>query len=109
MDASLSSSTTNTTRRNDDAQGSWFYYLKQDPLHKPDGWYPYDSSNSDEVEQLYMEFLVTNRADRFSTRSVHSESSGFTYKVDLAEMKQANTQSGTVRPIRRTRNGRPPQ
>ena len=97
-----------STSVSNNPKASWYYYLDRDPLGKPDGWYPYDSNNSDQVEQLYSDYRSSNRADRLSTRMVHSDSSGFTYQVDLSRMTQTNTQSGTVRPIGQGDNGNPP-
>lgn len=81
--------------------GKWEYYLKDDhPANggKPDGWYPYDEKAGNEVEQLYLD-----RADNASlvTRFVYSDTSGYTYKVDLATLSQTNTTSNKRRPIRR--------
>eukprot|EP00586_Coscinodiscus_wailesii_P010553 CAMPEP_0172507256 /NCGR_PEP_ID=MMETSP1066-20121228/202588_1 /TAXON_ID=671091 /ORGANISM="Coscinodiscus wailesii, Strain CCMP2513" /LENGTH=338 /DNA_ID=CAMNT_0013284747 /DNA_START=211 /DNA_END=1227 /DNA_ORIENTATION=- len=86
----------------------WYYYLTFDPLGKPDGWYEYDRDNACQAEVLYADFEHSNRAARFSTRLVHSRSSGFTYSVNLENMTQRNTSSGTIRPIERTTNGLPP-
>ena len=97
-----------STRTSSNPNALWYYYLQRDPLGKPDGWHPYDANNSDEVERLYSEFVSSQHANRLSTRLVHSDSSGFTYKVELSSMKQSNTKSGTVRPIRRPDNGNPP-
>jgi len=80
----------------------WQYYLSADPLGKPDGWYDYDPSNSQEVETLYRE-LAHNPS--LGVRFVTSESSGFTYKVDLFSYQQTNTASGKVRSIRRAPPG----
>ena len=99
---------TSTSSSSSNSIATWSYYLERDPLGKPNGWYLYDPKNSEEGEQLYSEFVASNHANRLSTRFVHSESSGFTYKVDLSKMTQANTQSGTVRPIGRTDDGNTP-
>mmetsp|Transcript_20737 Transcript_20737/g.47074 ORF Transcript_20737/g.47074 Transcript_20737/m.47074 type:complete len:155 (+) Transcript_20737:613-1077(+) len=82
-------------------RGKWHYFLRNDPLGKPDGWYPYDKQNSADTEELYKEYISSNNSVRFSTRFIHSESSGFTYEVDLVLMSQKNTMSGTLRSIAR--------
>ncbi|KAJ8603157.1 hypothetical protein CTAYLR_004590 [Chrysophaeum taylorii] len=85
-------------------EASWQYYLQNDPRGQPDGWYDYDESNSAEVEEVYASFQQ-NRG--LSTRFVTSESSGFSYKVDLATCAQTNTSTGMERPIRRRQQGVP--
>eukprot|EP00581_Thalassiosira_minuscula_P008897 CAMPEP_0183707052 /NCGR_PEP_ID=MMETSP0737-20130205/3729_1 /TAXON_ID=385413 /ORGANISM="Thalassiosira miniscula, Strain CCMP1093" /LENGTH=859 /DNA_ID=CAMNT_0025934623 /DNA_START=219 /DNA_END=2799 /DNA_ORIENTATION=+ len=92
---------------NEDAQ--WYYYLRNDPLGKADGWYKYDEENSREVEDLHSIFLASKKAGRLAKRVVTSESSGFQYMVDLSRMQQTNTSSGKTRPIERTDNGKPPR
>ena len=90
------------------SDGTWYYYLQQDPLGKTNGWYPYDAVNTKEVEGLYGEFVASNKSPRLSRRVVTSESSGFQYQVDLVALQQTNIQSGTQRPIGRTTNGKAP-
>lgn len=84
----------------DAGDGTWEYHLTRDPLGKPDGWYPYDKDAGEEVEELYQTFEVDENTT-MSVRYVHSESSGYTYKVDLSNYTQTNTSSGKSRPIRR--------
>lgn len=91
-----------------DDKAGWFYFLKNDPMGKPDGWYPYDDDNRKEVEALYGEYRAANQPARLSQRVVTSESSGFQYKVDLQAMQQTNTHSGKIRPIQRTFDGQKP-
>jgi poly [ADP-ribose] polymerase 2/3/4 len=88
--------------------GHWFYYLENDPMGKPDGWYAYDEHNNDEVEELHDTYLSSLRASRLAQRVVSSESSGYQYRVDLSKMQQTNTSSGKTRPIARTLKGKPP-
>eukprot|EP00038_Savillea_parva_P009603 m.184663 g.184663 ORF g.184663 m.184663 type:complete len:336 (+) comp16190_c0_seq1:41-1048(+) len=83
-----------------DGEGTWEYRLTNDPLGKPDGWYPYDPAASDEVEELYQTYEVDGNHS-MSVRYVASESSGYTYKVDLSDYTQTNTTSGKCRTIRR--------
>lgn len=103
--------------RPDDATASWFYWLTYDPFGKPDGWYEYDEANKRETETLWREFDASVEtagaaaavSDRLSTRLVHSETSGYTYLVDLRNMTQRNTSSGKVRPVRRSASGGRPE
>ena len=88
--------------------GTWYYYLKNDPLGKVNGWYEYDKANSFEVEETFGTYMATEKAERLQQRIITSESSGFQYRVDLKAMKQTNVSSGTTRPIARTENGNPP-
>mmetsp|Transcript_1650 Transcript_1650/g.2572 ORF Transcript_1650/g.2572 Transcript_1650/m.2572 type:complete len:83 (-) Transcript_1650:379-627(-) len=46
----------------------WFYYLKNDPVVKPDGWYKYDEDNAALVEDLQGQYMASYHAGRFSTR-----------------------------------------
>ena len=41
------------------------------------------------------------------TRFVHSDTSGFTYEVNLSTMSQSNTSTRKARPIRRQIKSRP--
>eukprot|EP00592_Proboscia_alata_P013602 CAMPEP_0194386802 /NCGR_PEP_ID=MMETSP0174-20130528/88561_1 /TAXON_ID=216777 /ORGANISM="Proboscia alata, Strain PI-D3" /LENGTH=277 /DNA_ID=CAMNT_0039176361 /DNA_START=95 /DNA_END=924 /DNA_ORIENTATION=+ len=59
-------------------EGSWYYYLTNDPLGKCDGWYEYESQNSAEVEELYSDYYSAKKVSRLALRQIHSESSGFT-------------------------------
>lgn len=83
-----------------DEDATWEYHLTNDPHGKPNGWYPYDRDNGDEVEELYATFHVDGNTG-MSVRYVASASSGFTYRVDMTKYTQANTQSNKERPIRR--------
>jgi poly [ADP-ribose] polymerase 2/3/4 len=98
----------NVTRQPFSDSAKWYYYLQNDPLGKKDGWYEYDASNRDEVERLYSEYKSSGSAPRLATRLVYSESSGFTYQINLAVMTQSNTSSHMKRPIGRSENGNPP-
>mmetsp|Transcript_4537 Transcript_4537/g.11627 ORF Transcript_4537/g.11627 Transcript_4537/m.11627 type:complete len:333 (-) Transcript_4537:123-1121(-) len=80
--------------------GTWEYHLTRDPLGKPDGWYSYDADAGDEVEELYQTCVVDGNT-AFAVRYVASESSGYTYRVDLSDYTQTNTMSGKTRSIRR--------
>ena len=79
--------------------GVWQYELRNDPMGKPDGWYDYDPDNSEAVEELYHDLLQSKAS--LTVRFVTASSSSFTYRVDLGQMQQQNTSSGTTRPIRR--------
>jgi predicted DNA-binding WGR domain protein len=74
----------------------WQYQLTNDPMGKPDGWYDYDSENGAAVEELYGD-LAQGKQAVLSVRFVTSPTSSFTYRVDLKNMQQQNTKSGTVR------------
>ena len=99
----------NTSTNKQSGDINWYYFLINDPLGKSDAWYAYDERNRAETEELYSEFVASNNAARLSNRLVHSDSSGFTYKIDLQNMTQMNTKSLTVRTIHRTNNGKEPQ
>mmetsp|Transcript_40316 Transcript_40316/g.95772 ORF Transcript_40316/g.95772 Transcript_40316/m.95772 type:complete len:299 (+) Transcript_40316:64-960(+) len=80
----------------------WEYHLTNDPLGKPDGWYPYDGdvvtagSAMSNMEEYWEQFQGNAWLD---TRFV--DSGQFTYKVDFNKMEQTNTRSNKTRPIRR--------
>mmetsp|Transcript_58986 Transcript_58986/g.120818 ORF Transcript_58986/g.120818 Transcript_58986/m.120818 type:complete len:299 (+) Transcript_58986:82-978(+) len=84
------------------ASVSWEYELKNDPLKKPDGWYPYDGdvttagSAMANMEEYWEQYQANSWLD---TRFV--ESGQWTYKVDFNAMAQTNTTSNKTRPIRR--------
>jgi len=88
--------------------GEWYYHLTDDPMGKPDGWYNYDADNEVQMEEIFIEFDDSKQAGRLSKRFITSESSGYTYEVDLLKMIQKNTTSHKVRTIRRTTDGDPP-
>mmetsp|Transcript_30729 Transcript_30729/g.40815 ORF Transcript_30729/g.40815 Transcript_30729/m.40815 type:complete len:338 (+) Transcript_30729:73-1086(+) len=91
-----------------DKDASWYYYLTLDPFGKADGWYEYDKNNANEVESLYLQYVASKHVARLSARFIHSTSSGYTYKVNLGDLTQTNTNSGKARPIKRTTTGKPP-
>ncbi|CAB9514117.1 polymerase 2 [Seminavis robusta] len=103
--ATKKTSTDSSDDDEDDGDGTWFYYLQNDPDGKSDGWYQYDKKNSAEVEDLFGTYVASNKPARLSRRVVTSGSSGFQYRVDLNAMTQTNTSSGTTRPIARTVDG----
>lgn len=80
----------------------WEYYLEDDPLGKPDGWYTYDGDMStlgsamSNMEDYYARYKTN---DWLNVRYVKSGS--FTYQIDFDDMTQTNTTSGTTRSIRR--------
>mmetsp|Transcript_24138 Transcript_24138/g.70806 ORF Transcript_24138/g.70806 Transcript_24138/m.70806 type:complete len:147 (-) Transcript_24138:21-461(-) len=86
------------TKKYDGKAGKWQYFLTSDPMGKADGWYDYDPGNAAEVEKLFHDH---HGNPILSTRFVHSDTSGFTYKVDLEKGMQTNVTSGRARPIRR--------
>merc|ERR1719203_11420 len=88
-----------------DLSAKWEYYVSDGVDGKKPGWYPYDNSASDEVEELYSQHVANARESRTATRVV---SSGyFTYKMDLDNMKQTNQRTKKVRSIRRAHGEEP--
>ncbi|CAK0882026.1 unnamed protein product [Prorocentrum cordatum] len=63
-----------------DLKAQWQYYVSDGVDGKRTGWYPYEGSASDEVEELYSQHVANARESRTATRVV---SSGyFTYHVE---------------------------
>jgi len=88
-----------------DLKAQWQYYVSDGVDGKRTGWYPYEASASDEVEELYSQHVANARESRTATRVV---SSGyFTYQVDLDKMKQTNQRTKKVRSIRRAHGEEP--
>merc|ERR1719343_1947258 len=88
-----------------DLKAQWQYYVSDGVDGKRTGWYPYEASASDEVEELYSQHVANARESRTATRVV---SSGyFSYKVDLDNMKQTNQRTKKVRSIRRAHGEEP--
>ncbi|CAK0881682.1 unnamed protein product [Prorocentrum cordatum] len=88
-----------------DLKAQWQYYVSDGVDGKRTGWYPYEGSASDEVEELYSQHVANARESRTATRVV---SSGyFTYHVDLDNMKQTNQRTKKVRSIRRAHGEEP--
>eukprot|EP00797_Seminavis_robusta_P026651 Sro489_g153260.1 Kinesin light chain (409) ;mRNA; r:22754-24063 len=92
---------------------NWYYYLRDDRRGWPDGWYKFDAQVMEETECLYQTHVVEKKSKWLSFReqSKHvlvSESSGFAYEIDFRKMTQTNAVSGTIRPVARTEDGRPP-
>ena len=81
--------------------GKWQYYLNHDPHGKRDGWYDYDPENSEQVELLHQDHASN---PSMTCRFIHSDTSGFTYKVDLENGTQTNVTSGKERPIKRIKS-----
>ena len=77
---------------------SWYFYLQNDPRGSPDGWYPYDSTMNQQVEQSFLSNLPFTLA----------ASGRFSYHVNFVTMTQTNSSTGMARPIARTTNGFPP-
>merc|ERR1719222_1202715 len=84
---------------NPDLQAKWEYYVDDGVDGKRPGWYPYVTSASDEVEELYAQHVANGCDARTSVRLVRS--GYFSYKVDLDSMTQRNTRTGKQRTIRR--------
>jgi len=82
----------------------WEYYVDNQVDGKTNGWYPYEEAASAIVDDLYHDFAVAKN-EHMSIRFV--KSGYWTYRVDLAAMKQRNSNTGTERKIRRTINGIP--
>ncbi|KAK3251587.1 hypothetical protein CYMTET_39079 [Cymbomonas tetramitiformis] len=74
----------------------WEYFVDDGVDGKPTGWYPYVQSASEQMEELHDQYLYNTWLD---TRLVSS--GAFNYLVDLKEMRQRNTSTGTERQIRR--------
>ena len=79
-------------------EGKWQYQIITAEHGKQPGWYDYDKENSKEVELVYQTYLANKQ---MCTRFVHSDTSGFTYEVNLSTMLQSNTSTHKARPIRR--------
>jgi len=82
-----------------DLAAKWQYYVSDGVDGKRTGWYPYDDTASDEVEELYAQHMANTCESRTATRMVSS--GRFTYKVCLTKMMQMNTRTQKVRQIRR--------
>jgi len=83
-----------------DVEAKWQYYVNDHVDGKATGWYDYVPDASDQVEELYAQHVANEREERTNTRVV--KSGHFSYKIDLADMKQQNTKTGITRIIRRT-------
>jgi len=90
-----------TAGRGKGGTGKWQYYLNHDPHGKRDGWYDYDPENSEQVELLHQDHASN---PSMTCRFIHSDTSGFTYKVDLENGTQTNVTSGKERPIKRIKS-----
>lgn len=78
----------------------WEYFVDDGVDGKPTGWYPYVQSASEQMEELHDQYLYNTW---LSTRLVSS--GHFDYMVNLKEMQQRNTSTGTERQIRRVTPG----
>jgi hypothetical protein len=88
-----------------DLAARWEYYVSDGVDGKATGWYPYEPTASEEVEELYSQHVANARESRTATRVV---SSGyFKYQVDLDAMKQTNQRTKKVRNIRRAAGDEP--
>jgi len=83
-----------------DLKAKWEYYVSDRVDGKATGWYPYLRDASAEVEELYAQHNANAQGSRTRERIVTS--GHFSYKVDLANMKQQNTRTSKLRMIRRT-------
>ncbi len=78
----------------------WEYYVNDNVAGKVNGWHPYDKENIDIMEgifNMYQQNPFVNLRNRFVT----SDASGYSYRIDLANMKQTNTATNKTRDIRR--------
>jgi len=84
---------------NPDFQAKWEYYVADGVDGKRTGWYPYVTSASEEVEELYAQHVANGCEARTAVRVI--QSGHFSYKVDLDSMTQQNTRTKKQRTIRR--------
>merc|ERR1719316_360872 len=84
---------------NPDFQAKWEYYVADGVDGKRTGWYPYVTSASEEVEELYAQHVANGCEARTAVRVI--QSGHFSYKVDLDSMTQQNTRTRKQRTIRR--------
>jgi len=81
---------------------TWEYEVMDRVDNKVNGWYGYDDSNATDVEALYVAWRQNPLSStNLSQRIITSESSGWTYHVDLINHRQRNIKTGKVRAIRR--------
>ena len=78
----------------------WYYWLDKGMDGKKCGWHPYDQTACNKLEGF-----LQNKGKQLSRTTWHLKSGFFSYEVDIKEMTQRNTESGTVRPIRRVLPG----
>jgi len=81
------------------SQARWEYFVDDRVDGKKEGWYPYETTATEEVEELYAQHVADNCGKRTATRIV--KSGQYSYKVDLSKMSQENMRTHTVRQIRR--------
>jgi hypothetical protein len=83
-----------------DFTAKWEYYVSDGVDGKRTGWYPYEVTASEEVEEIYAQYVANPADERSHVRTVHS--GYFSYKVDLTKMTQQNTRTKKQRTIRRS-------
>jgi hypothetical protein len=83
-----------------DFKAKWEYYVSDGVDGKKTGWYPYEVKASEEVEEIYSQYVANPADQRSHVRTVHS--GYFSYKVDLTKMTQQNTRTNKKRTIRRS-------
>jgi hypothetical protein len=86
-----------------DFTAKWEYYVSDGVDGKRTNWYPYDLKASDEVEEIYAQYVANPLDTRSHVRTVHS--GHFSYKVNLTRMSQQNTRTKKQRTIRRSFGG----
>eukprot|EP00746_Dinoflagellata_sp_MGD_P160775 gnl/MRDRNA2_/MRDRNA2_87678_c0_seq1.p1 gnl/MRDRNA2_/MRDRNA2_87678_c0~~gnl/MRDRNA2_/MRDRNA2_87678_c0_seq1.p1 ORF type:complete len:371 (-),score=94.12 gnl/MRDRNA2_/MRDRNA2_87678_c0_seq1:251-1363(-) len=86
---------------NPSEKAKWQYFVHDNIDGKRNDWYDYDATASEEVEELFAQHKANAREKRTATRVVASGGLGFSYLVDLEEMKQTNTKTRKTRQIRR--------
>merc|ERR1712232_482421 len=84
-----------------DPRAVWEYYVDDGVDRKRDGWYPYESDASKQVEELYAEHGANKKGSN-STAKRFVPSGTFTYCLDLDGLSQRNTSTGKKRKIRRS-------
>lgn len=80
---------------------TWEYWVDDKVDGKADGWYPYDSAASPQVDATFIEWRKHGAA-----ASMQVCSGMFTYSVDFAGMSQRNTKTHKCRQIRRKIDGK---
>ncbi len=78
----------------------WEYYVDDNVAGKTNGWHPYDKENIGVMEEIFNAQQQNPHAN-LNNRIVSSDSSGYSYRIDLTKMKQANTATNKSRDIRR--------
>jgi len=84
-----------------DPHASWEYYVDDGVDHKSNGWYPYESGATKQVEELYAEHAANKKGSNCTAKRF-VPSGKFTYCLDLGRLSQRNVSTGKERKIRRS-------